>query len=411
MVDLHVGKAFSGEVSSETVSFLGMQSTLDPLWPRLTSLRLPNRPGWDSVVPTLAFLSPKIKIFSLILPRDTSILLQPILSTASDRCNWVQELELDVVADDPQSAHCVGGLISACRETLRTLEIHSPFRLEYLPIIANLPQLRKLRLERVCFPADIPFGGFPVLEEFTFLRFQGRRLQHFLKRLSTTNLTVAKIYSTDAIDIKKSMSALSKYSTTLRYLEISAVTCLDLFRVALPRPIFRNLKRLHLRCFRWGDAFHGACTFRPSDEAIAELGASMPNLTNLTLGNPTCVHLQCVTFLSLVSLSKACRDLDTLEIRVDFQTMIAPSLPAYEDARMNWVSDETWEDCCKLRKLVLGLSVLPDHPESVWLVAVGLGKIFPSLSEVEGYGTERSRWEQVGRNVGMSRRVLRAVDL
>ena len=406
MVELYVGRAPGGDVSYETLSFLGMQSALDPLWPRLTSLRLWNRPSWDSVASTLAFLSPKIKTFALILPRDTSILLQPILYTASDRCHFIQELVLDVMVDDSRSALWVAGLISACRDNLRTLEIHSPFRTEYLPIIANLPQLQRLRLERAHFPTDLPSNAFPVLEEFTLLRLQGRRLQHFLKGLCTTSLKVAKIYSTDAVDIKKSVAALSRFSTSLRYLEISAVTGLDLFRAAVPRPIFTNLRTLHLRCFRWGDVFHNSCTFRPSDQAIVELGASMPHLTNLTLGSPTCSNLGCVTFLSLVSLSKTCHDLDTLEIKVDFQTMVSPTLAVGEDAETDAVS---CGDGCRLRKLVLGLSILPDHPDSGWLVAVGLEKIFPFLSEVEGYGFERPKWEQVGKNVRMSRRVLRAV--
>lgn len=414
MVELCVGRVFSGEVSAETVMFLGMQSALDPLWPRLTSLKLSNRPTWDSVASTLSFLSPNIKVLSLILPRDPSILLQPILSTASGRCHAVQELALDVVTDDIHSAHWVGGVISACRDNLRTLEIHSPFRVEYLHIIANLPQLRMLRLERAQFPIDIPLGAFPALEEFTFLRFQGRRLQHFLQRLCTTNLKVAKIYSTDAIDIKKSIKALSKFSTSLRFLEISAATGLDLLRASVLRNLFTNLKYLHLRCFRYGDVSHNACTFRPSDPAVAELGSAMPNLTYLTLGSPTCTNLQCVSFRSLVSLSRNCRDLDTLEIKVDFQTMVSfPFLPPKrEDAETNSSCDGTeasGDGCCRLRKLILGLSVLPDRIDSGWLVAVGLGKIFPGLSEVEGYGSERSRWDQVGKNIRNSRHVLRAV--
>ena len=410
VVELCVGRESGMAVSSETIAFLGMQSTLDPLWPRLTSLRLSNGLGWDSVASTLAFLSPKINTLALILPRDTSILLQPILSITSDRCQCVQELVLDVVVDNPQSPHWVGGLISACRDTVRTLEIHSPFKVEYLPIIANLPQLRKLLLERAHFSTDIPLGAFPVLEHFTFLRFQGRRLQHFLKRMCTTNLKEARIISTDAIDFKKSVKALSKFSTSLEYLEIWDVTGLELLRIPALGPPFTNLRNLHLRCFRWGENFHNPCGFRPSDRAIAELGASMPNLTNLSLGNPTCPDLQCVTFLSLVSLAKACHDLDTLEIKINFGTMVTLPLFTSEEAETNLILEETWSSGCRLRKLVLGLSILTEHPDSGWLVAVGLGRIFPLLSEVEGYGFDRSKWEQIGKNVRMSRQVLHNVE-
>jgi hypothetical protein len=409
VIELYIGKLTIGEVSSETISFLGMQSTVDPLWPRLTSLRLSNRPGWDSVVSTLAFLSPKIKTLALILPRDTSILLQPILSIASGKCRLVQELVLDIVADDPRSANWVGGLISACGDTLHTLEINSSFKVEYLPIISNLPQLRTLRLERAHFSCDLPSDAFPVLEEFTFPHFLGRRLQHFLRRLGTTNLKVAKIYSTDAIDFRKAIAALARFSTSLTDLEITAVAAVDVLRVSASRLPFSNLKNVSLRCFRWGDIFHESCAFRPSDEAITALAAAMPNLTHLTLGSSTCPNLQCVTFLSLVSLSNSCKGLETLEIKVDFQTMVAPALAWNKDAGTDAISYESQSRGCKVRKLFVGLSALPDHPESGWIVAIGLGKIFPSLVEVEGYGFERSKWEQVGANIRMSRQVLRII--
>ena len=409
VVELHVGRIYSGEVSSETISFLGMQSTVDPLWPRLTSLKLLNRPGWNSVPPTLSFLSPKMKTLALILPRDASILLQPILSIASDRCRWLQELILDIATDDSRSASWIGGLIAASRDTLRTLEINSPFHVECLPIIANLPRLRSLHLERVNFSEDLPPGAFPVLEEFTFLHFLGRRVQHFLKHLGTTDLKVAKIYSTDLISFEKAMVGLSRFSTSLTSLEITAITGVHLLRIPISRHPFVNLRHLRLRCFRWGDVAHATCGFRPSDEAIAVLGGAMPNLTHLTLGSPTCSTLQCVTFLSLVSLSKSCKGLETLEIKVDFQSMVVPSTTGGEGTGTDAMIYRPPSSACKLRKLFVGLSIVPQNPESGWMVAIGLGKIFPSLVEVEGCGLERSEWDKVCENIRMSRQVLRTV--
>ncbi|KAF9649238.1 hypothetical protein BDM02DRAFT_1934317 [Thelephora ganbajun] len=412
VVELFVGKVHSGEVSSETISFLAMRSTLDPLWPRLTSLRLTKGLGWDAVPSTLAFLSPKTTNFTLVLPRDSNILLQPILLIASDRCHRLQELVLDVIVGDSCSAHGVGGLISACRDTLRTLEIRSPFTAEHLLIVANLPQLRNLRLEVARFPCDLPLDAFPSLEEVTILRFHGPRLQHFFKCLRTTSLKVVKIYGFGAIGFKKSIAAISRFSASLRVLEISAVANLELPSAVVPRLLFANLTNLHVGCLRWGDGVYGPCMFRPTDEDIAELGVAIPNITHLTLGSPTCPDLRCVTFLSLVSLSKTCQDLETLVIRVDFQTMIAPSFCNNEDAEADATFDGTQGNACKLRKLVVGSSTLPIHPESGWLVAIGLGKIFPFLSEVAGYGLslDRYKWGQVGRNIGMSRQVLRSVQ-
>ena len=355
---------------------------------------------------TLTFLSPRITNFTLILPRDNSILLQPTLSIASDRCHWLQELVLDIAADDSHSVHWIGKLLSASRGTLRTLEIRSPFKTEYLIIIASLTQLRNLKLEGVHFPRDLPSDAFPTLEEVTFVRFHGQRLQHFFEHLSTTTLKVVKTYAIDTVTFKESITALARFSATLRVVEISGVTDLDLPSVVVPN-LFTNLTTLHLRCCRRGDP----CAFRPTDKAIAELGAAMPNITHLSLGSPGCSNLRCITFLSLISLSQTCKNLETLMIRVDFQTMVTPPLNEDQDAEAGEISDGTPGNGngCKLHKLVVGISTLPRNPESGWIVAIGLGEIFPSLSEVVGYGLGGPKWEQVSRNIRMLRQVHRTM--
>ena len=394
------------EVSPETISFLGMQSTLDPLWHRLASLRLTEGLGWDAVTSTLTFLSPKIIHLTLILPRHNSILLQPTLSIASDRCHWLQELVLDTVADDSHSVRWVGKLISASRSTLRTLEIRSPFKTGYLlTIIASLTQLRNLRLEGVHFPSDLPSDAFPTLEEVTFVRLHGQRPQHFFEHLRTTTLKVVKVHATDTVTFKESITALARFSPTLRVLEISGVADLDLPSVVIPH-LFTNLTTVHLRCCRRGDP----CAFRPTDKAIAELGAAMPNITHLSLGSPGCSNLRCITFLSLISLSQTCKNLETLTVRVDFQTMVTPPPSENRDAGAGRTFDGTLGNWCKLHKLVVGVSNLPRNPESGWIVAVGLGEIFPSLSEIVGYGPERPKWEQVSRNIKMLRQVHRTMQ-
>lgn len=406
MVELSI----SPGVSSETMSFLGIQSTLDPLWPRVTSLTLGNKLGWDAVKSTLAFLSPRIKNLTLALPRDNSILLQPTLSTVSNRCNSLQKLVLDVVADDPHFIHWVGRLISAYRDTLRTLEISSPFKAEHLPIIANLTRLRNLKLERVHLSSDLPLDAFPALEEITFVHCHGQRLQHFFERLCTTGLKVVKIYAADAITFKEPITALSRFSTTLRDLQITGVTDLVLPSVIVPH-LFASLNTVHLECLRREGNNTGApCAFRPTDRAITELAAAMPNVTHLSLGSPGCSDLRCTTFPSLVTLSKTCKDLDTLVIKVDFQTIVAPSLHKNQDIETDAILDGTQGSACKLRKLVVGVSPLPNNPESVWIVAIGLGKIFPSLFEVVGYGSEGTRWKQVSKNIRILRQVHRSVQ-
>ena len=400
-------------VSSEAISFLGMQSMLDPLWPRLTSFRLVDGPGfgWDvSYIPTfLTFLSPKITALTLALPLLHDALLQPMVAIASDRCRRLQELVLDTGTSGPYPTDAVEGLITACRDTLRTLEIRSPFKAEHLPVIANLPQLRSLRLGRAQIPPNLPSSIFPSLEEFIVLRSNGE-LQHFFKRLRTVGLKTVKIHCLDFFRaVEEPMAALSRFSASLEVLEISGVANLKLPSAVVPRPVFTNLRILYVGCLRWENgAHHGPCTFQSTNESVAELGAAMPNITHLTLGSPTCPNLRCVTFLSLVSLSKACQGLEILMIRVDFRSMVVPSLRGSEEVDTGATFDRTQGSGCKLRKLIVGLSTLPNHPDSGWIVATGLWNLFPFLSEV--VGSDQDGWGKVGRNIKMIRQVLRTIQ-
>jgi len=136
----------------------------------------------------------------------------------------------------------------------------------------------------------------------------------------------------------------------------------------------------------------------------------MPNITHLFLGSPGCSKPQYITFLSLISLSQTCNNLETLTIKIDFQTMVTPSLNENQDTEAGRTFGETPGNACKLHKLVVGMSILPRNPESGWIVAVGLGEIFPSLSEVVGYGSEGLKWEQVSRNIKILRQVHRTMQ-
>lgn len=295
---------------------------------------------------------------------------------------------LDIVVGDSHSAHGAGGLIFSCKDTIHTLEIRSPFRAEYLPIIASLPHLRKLLLARACFPRDLPSNAFPSLEVVTILRFHGQLFQNFFKHLCTTSLRLVRIYGADTIDFEELMAALAGFSASLRMLEVVGVTNVDLPSAVTPR-LFTNLRILSVRCSRLGDSgIHRSCTFRPTDQAIAELGAAMPNINRLLLGNTNCDNSEPVTFLSLVNLSKSCRDLEILHLKVDFQTMVDLSLRS-EDVKTGTTFERTQGSPCKLHRLAIGSSILPDHPES---------------------DLDRWKLQRVMRNIWMLRQVHRTVQ-
>lgn len=200
----------------------------------------------------------------------------------------------------------------------------------------------------------------------TILRFHGQLFQNFFKHLCTTSLRLVRIYGADTIDFKELMAALAGFSASLRMLEVVGVTNVDLPSAVTPR-LFTNLRILSVRCSRLGEGIHRSCTFRPTDQAIAELGAAMPNTNCLLPGNTNCDNSEPVTFLSLVNLSKSCRDLEILHLKVDFQTMVDLSLRS-EDVKTGTTFERTQSSPCKLHRLAIGSSILPDHPESEWIV-------------------------------------------
>ena len=385
------------------MAFLDMMSTPVPLWPRLTSLGLVVKIGWDVVRSTLAFLSPNIKDLTLGLPQDNSILLQPILSNISDRCHGVQKLVLDIVTGDPRSTYVVGGLISAYRHSLRNLVIKSPLKAEYLHVVANLPQLRTLELEQAHFTDEIPLNSLPSLEAVRLSQFHGTRLPQFFEHLHNPSLKVVDVSSIQVIDFEDLMAALARFSTSLRILYTSAVAHLNLPSVVVPG-LFTNLRYLNVRC--WSSRRH-RCLFRLTDQAVEALGAAMPNIFDLTLGSTSCGGLHAVTFKSLFGLSATCQYLESLAVQVDLLAVVQCCLVQDETVETGAVFGGTQGNPCGLKRLSVGRSALPDYPDSGLIVAVGLGKIFPCLSEIIG----NLGWKEVERYIILSRRALCAVQI
>ena len=390
-----------------TIAFLGMESKRNPLWPRLVSLRLSTAYTGAFMASVPTFLSSKVKSLALFLPQavDTRVFIRSLIPMVSDRCQGVEDLSLHIAVGDSNSANGVAELISTCRDTLRTLYISPPFKMEYLPTIASLPQLRGLTLDKAYLPPTLPPGAFPTLEEFTFPSFQGPHPQHFLNHLRTTNLKVVKIHCANSIDIKGLIAMLSRFSTSLRVLEITPAMVLSSFDLT-PLPPFTTLKEVHLCCLPRGEFFHTPCTLRLSDQDVGFLGTAMPNLVHLTLGSQTCSSLRRVTFQSLINLSRTCQHLETLKIQVDFQAMVDSSVNETINLGTDETPDETEGVVCNLRALSLGASPFPSRSNARRIVAIGLKKIFPSLSDVTvtGHGSKRSKWEDVRRDIRMLQR-------
>ena len=114
------------------------------------------------------------------------------------------------------------------------------------------------------------------------------------------------------------MGALARFSISFGSLSTSTTADLNLPSVVVPS-LFTNLKNLNVGC---SSGRRHRCPFRLTDQAVASLGAAMPNFLDLTLGSTACGGFHAVTFVSLFSLSTACRELERLAVQVDLLIMV-----------------------------------------------------------------------------------------
>ena len=164
--------------------------------------------------------------------------------------------------------------------------IRSPLKAEYIPIVANLPQLRELKLMQAHFTDVIPPNSLPSLETVSLFQFHGNYIRLFFEHLHNPGLKMANVFSVYVIDFQDLMVGLARFSTSLRVLSTSTIAHLTLLGVVVPG-LFTNLRSLDVGC--WSSRRH-RCIFRLTDQAFEDLGAAMPNLSDLTLGSPTCKY-------------------------------------------------------------------------------------------------------------------------
>jgi len=253
------------------------------------------------------------------------------------------------------------------------------------------------------FTDEIPSNSLPSLESVSLSQFHGVPLRRFFEHLHNPGLKVANVFSVYVIDFQDLVVGLARFSTSLSVLSTSTIAHLDLPGVVVPG-LFKNLRSLNVGC--WSSRRH-RCIFRLTDQAVEALGAAMPNLSDLTLGSPTCGGVHTVTFKSLFSLSTTCQGLERLAIQVDLLALVQFCLVEDESIETGTMFGGAQDNSCRLKRLVVGRSTLPDYPDSGFFVAVGLGRIFPSLSEIVGH----PGWSEVERYITMSRKALRAVQI
>ena len=381
-------------VSVETIQLIGVAFQRGGFWPRLCSLKCNT--GWEIVPFLSSFLNPAITDIYLVLPRNNSRLLPPTLSLLAHTCHQLQSLTVDADTSDPLSASEMGRLISASRRTLRRLVIRPSTPPDIFPVILDLPQLQDLTLQEPCLPNQIPPGVLPRLRAIEFRGDHGPNLRQFLRGASVSRLTTVMIKYGGIIQPSVVLEPLRGASATMDVLSLSPVKALGHSIITL-LCFFTNLTHLVIGCICEDPGQSGLlCSLQLTDGDVLELGKALPHIRFLSL-TPGCNTPRHVTFTSLTCLSRTCGNLNSLEIRVDFTSIISGSDKMNHSNHSPIDGTRPQRGVNRLDKLFVGNSPLPEAPHCERAVALALVAIFPSIGFLSSYidGMPNRRWEKV----------------
>jgi len=372
-------------VSVETTQLLGIESQGGG-WPGLRLLRCDI--GWEVAPFTSLFLSPTITNLDRTLPRESNRLLQPTLSLPTHTCcSRLRSLMMDLHTSDPISGGEMGHLLSASRTTLRVIEIRPFAPPAIFPAIINLPRLQDLILWEPHLLDQIPPAVLPHFRTITLEGNHGPNLLEFeffkgvpLKRLAT---------------VKVAQGGIVQFSTLLELLRGASATT-----------------HLEIDCVCQGPGQSGPCNFQLTDESIQDIGGALPRIRILFL--VSCCRTSRITFMTLVRLSRACGDLKSLAIRVDFASVVDGS-DRLNDGRpslgVNGARPQRTMNGLGL--LRLGNSLLPNTPRCEWVVVLALVSISPSIQSMFANCTGElgRRWGEVWRGIDTCRKTFRIAQV
>jgi len=395
-------------ISVEAIQLIGMESQRGGFWPGLRLLRC--NIGWEIVPFISSFLSPTITNLELTLPQESNRLLQPTLSLLTHTCRKLQSLAMELYTSGPLSGCEMGRLISASRQTLRVVEIRPFTPPAIIPAIVNLPRLQDLTLQEPRLPDQIPPEVLPRFRAITFNGNHGPNLLKFFKGISVKRLGTVRITRGGIIQLSPLLELLRGASATMDTFHFSPVTALDQSTITLLCS-FTNLTHLSIGCVCEDPQQNGPCSFLPTDANIQDLGEALPRIRLLCLPEG-CRESHCVTFTSLVHLSRACGDLTVLTIRVDFTSIVGDQLD-HNNPGLGVNHACPQRKMSGLTLLRVGNSPLPNAPRCEWVIALALVSVFPSiqtlLSSSTG-GTVR-RWDEVRGNILTCQKIFRVAQV
>ena len=390
-------------VSMETIQLLGMESQQGGFWPGLRSLKC--NIGWDIVPFISLLLNPTITILDLTLPREINRLLQPTLSLLAHTCRKLQSLKMNVDTSDPLSCSGMGRLISVSQRTLRRVDIGSSTPPDILPVLFNLPRLQHLILQKPLLPKQMPPKILPRLQSVTFIGDHGPNLLRFFGSLCVERLTTVAIVDSRIVQLSPLFELLRSASATMETLWLHSVAAHP--GTILPCP-FPNLTSLIIDCACADGKQSDPCSFQPTDENVPELGKALPRINSLRLALGCRAPCR-ATFTSLISLSRSCRSLVSLSIRVDFTSIVRGSDQLNRGNHSLGVSGACPRGTMsRLDTFCVGNSPLPNVPHCEWVVALALASIFPSIRSVSTHRPqEDKKWKGVQENILICQRIHR----
>jgi len=370
------------------------------LFPRLRSIDW-AMDKWE-VLPFLRlFLNPEMIKFRVGFPDNTphpfrvaamsTIPAENLTELVLDRSNMRDDLTRDVLIK----------LLDEASDVLRSVSLDGELPMAVIEKLLQLPDLRRLNIQLPGTRISPPEVVFPSLETLGVSYREAGSWLHLLQNIPNPALReLHVVFSGSSPEYLQTLfSSLldANIVKTLASLKCSPENKIPLTSADI-RPLlyFRRLTILELNA----TCSDGQCASKLDDLIIPELAMALPHLTSLILGDTPCkASTSDPTFTSLVALSTNCVNLDYL--RLHFNTSDLASRDTHTNTR-------TRASKCKLRTLCVGSQPLPSDPNDILLVTFAIIYMFPHLETIV---TDGGGWEQVERNVELSRKASGIVSL
>ncbi|KAF9780745.1 hypothetical protein BJ322DRAFT_279206 [Thelephora terrestris] len=338
---------------------------------------------WEADSYTLPFyqllLSPKLTTLSLIYssfrgpPEEEFSKIQPVimgLDTSSLKDLYLQWCIPEEA--NRQMEPVASSVVLRCGPALEKLAIFSPLSDAAVLHIMQLPNLVTWFTMNgpPRTPDSSPSDIFPQLDH---LSLAGEGSLEWLTLFARTARGIPSTHNSHSSPNRGPVQTLGGLATFPRVPVDAAFMS--------PIMLFRELifLRLSSAC-----SIMGGCTFRLTDDDVAEIAAALPRLGDALFGTVCSANSCRTTVASLVSLSTRCRDLERLEIHFSTKNLRHNLESASTDPRLDSLTSLRMRDTFHLSISDAPYTISEDD---VVPVLKGFRGVFPSLAQIDGNST------------------------